>query len=113
MLLLRLQDFRAPYVLRIRSDVQRRSEIFMPSGLYLDENYEQVGEFGETRLSGNDDITAELPIDASMKNIRYVLLFTRGQDVGLSLPRERSQGYYWVERSLSAKLEVSTKAWKQ
>jgi hypothetical protein len=132
--LLQLPDYSAPYHLKLES-LPQRSSIFVPSGVYLDVNFQQVGEFGEERLSGQKRFAADLAFGEQEKQVRYVLLYTRGDLVGLSVQRNRGIAYvvektvscvlellgtptgcgyldagpvFWLERSLDAKLELET-----
>ena len=53
--LLQLPDYKAPYVMRIASSrrgIGRTTELFVPSGIYLDADLRQVDEFGEHQLAG-------------------------------------------------------------
>ena len=131
--LLRLPDYSGPYRLSIKSTAQGSRGIFIPSGVYFDAGFQALEEFGEDRLSGKDDVSADLAVGEQRKTARYLLLYTRGDRVGLSVRRTSGVGYwvgvvlgciatngngiacgqapgpvYWVERSLVAKLEIKT-----
>jgi len=110
--LLEMPDYSAPYSLKIKSSVQRSKGIFIPSGFYFDASFQQVGDFGEDRLTGKESVTADLGISERDRVARYLLLYTRGDLAGLSVQRRgftATGPLYWVERSLEAKLEVETK----
>lgn len=96
----------------------------------IDASFQRLGEFGEERFTGTgENVTAELALGEGDRAARYLLLYTRGDLVGLSVRRyDLSYGVleavscvtsacgflgsgpvYWVERSLQARLEVETK----
>ena len=107
----RLPEYRASYRLTVKSSEQR-SGIFVPRGVFLDEAFQPVVDFDESRLSGVNDLVAELAVGSHMRRAQYLLLYTRGDVVGFSVPRGRmgliSSELHWTERSLDAKLEIET-----
>lgn len=129
---LQLPEYSAPYHLRIESSARRSKGIFIPSGVYFDASFQPLGQFGEDRLTGKDSVTAELVLGERDRTARYLLLYTRGDRVGLSVRRTEGLSdhvagqvlecavsrytcgigatgpLYWVERSLEARLEMET-----
>jgi hypothetical protein len=85
-LLLELPVFQAPYELTVatlRIGAGRTTEIFIPNGVFLDAGFRPVDRFNEDRLRGAEQsLVAALDIDASKKEVRYLLLFTRADLVG-------------------------------
>lgn len=125
--LLQLPDYQAPYSLTVKSQrrgIGRTTEIFIPSGLYFDADFQHLGGFGEEQLTGEKErIVAVLTFAESHKNMRYLLLYTRGDLIGqrvniratlfdAALPGKVGTflgsgfGLGRLERSLEAKLAV-------
>ena len=117
-MLLELPDYSGPYdltVVSFRRGIGLTTEIFVPSGLYFDAEFQQVGAFGEEQLDvrrrgvlsneGTDSLVAELTFGEANRASRYLLLYTQGNLVG------QRTSYGWraqVERSLEASIEVAT-----
>jgi hypothetical protein len=123
-LLLRLPQYQAPYVLTItsvRKGMGLTTEVFIPSGISFDAEFRPVKEFGEERLEGRvDSLAFELLFGEATRAAQYVLLYTRGdlvrQRLGLRDYRtgRRIDGKLdlWlnkIERSLEGKIEVQTR----
>jgi hypothetical protein len=128
--LLQLPEYQAPYSLTVKSSrrgIGRTTEIFIPSGLYFDADCRYLGGFGEEQLTGaTERIIAALTFGEAQKNMRYLLLYTRGDLVGQRVDMRASIyavpvpgkagtslgngfGLARLERSLQAKLEVQRK----
>ena len=131
--LLRLPEFQAPYRITVKSSrhgIGLTTEIFFPSGLLLDAEFKQVGEFGEDRqgppymiegrLGSLENVSVALTLDANNQHARYLLLFTRGDLIGEPVSVDKGviekavHGAMRakVERSLHGKVEVETRPLK-
>ena len=114
--LLRLPEYQSPYAMTItsyRQGLGRTTEVFIPSGLFFDAAFQQLGEFGEERLAGKaESLAVEIDFGDTSRNARYLLLYTRGALVGQRLEM-RGGGLVGfgsrLERSLEAKLQVETR----
>jgi hypothetical protein len=126
-LLLHLPDYGGPFDLTIasfRTGGGRTTQIFVPSGYYLDAAFRQVGGFSEDQLTGRGDaMIAALTVGASDVAVRYLLVYTRGdlagQPVTIGEPgtlRDIASSVFQlgrvfpVERALEGRVEVSASA---
>jgi hypothetical protein len=110
--LLELPEFESPYTLAIESFNQRSKGMFIPSGVYFDVDFNSRGDFGEDQLTGRNSVLANLAVTEAIKDVRHILLFTRGDLAGLSVMRRGSninEPIVWVERSLEGRIEVEAK----
>ena len=116
--LLRLPNYQAPYVMTVtsfRRGLGRTTEIFVPSGVYFDAELQPRGDVGENQFAGRvESLVAELAFGEANQNVRYLLLYTRGESVGQRMDMRGdlglfNAGVFRLERSLEAKLQVETK----
>lgn len=110
--LFQLPAYQNPYVLVVKS-ATRRSNVFVPSGLLFDADFRQIDEFGEDRLTGTGSLAVELGFAESTRNARYLLLYTRGDLVGMTVRvgsvRAITPNLRWLTRSLEGRLEIETR----
>jgi hypothetical protein len=125
-----LPTYQAPYRLTVKSSrrgIGRTTEIYFPSGVYFDAEFQQLGEFGEDRqgppyvVEGKEgsleNVRVVIPFGEANKSARYVLLFTRGDLVGEPVSVEGDVvsravlGAFRakVERSLEGNVEIETR----
>jgi hypothetical protein len=126
--LLRLPNYTAPYRLTItsfRQDVGT-PELFVPSGIYLDEQFQTMGGFTEDQLlPGKKRVIVTLTFGEVERRLRYILMYTRGNLVGQHVATEGSftggstpkRGRFTLSkfglertvRSIEAKMEIERK----
>jgi len=127
-MLLQLPDYRGPYALTVvssRIGMGRTTEIFVPSGVFFDAEFQPVAAFGEDRLFGRGEtlqLAAELTVGDANRETRYLLLYTRGDRVGqqqvITAGQDAPFGVFArlfqkgrlirFERALEGNIEVST-----
>lgn len=92
--LLQLPDYQGPYVMRIASSrrgIGRTTEIFVPSGLYLDADFRQFDGFGEDQLAERvESLVVELVVDETRMNARYLLLYISRSRCGVAQSQSTS-----------------------
>jgi TonB family protein len=125
--LFQMPDYQGPYSLTIKSSRRgfgRTTEIFIPGGLYFDEEYTPLGSFGEEHISWiSEGLVATLNFGNEHRRLRYLLLYTRGDLVGQRVDMRPAYlgvkvpgtvgtflgnnfGMSRLERSFEAKLEI-------
>ena len=125
-MLLRLPAYETPYLMTISSFVRGIGptlKVFVPNGIMFDADFRALGHFGEEQLrSVHEGVIDKLVVDLMMGDkfaqARYLLLFTRGNQVqqrvragGKDDPASqvaRALGLGKVERSLEATIYAAT-----
>lgn len=119
--LLSLPEYRAPYVLTVKSFLYKRAmsrteKIFVPTTILLDGNYRVTRTVSEAELEANragmakgPSYQATIPITEAQSDERFVLIYTDGAAVGGPIRVVNQMLFFRAERSADGDIEAETK----
>jgi len=119
--LLSLPEYRAPYVLTVKSFLYKRAmsrteKIFVPTTILLDGNYRVTRTVSEAELESNGarmvkgpSYQATIPITEAQSDERFVLIYTDGAAVGHPVRVVNQRLGLRAERSPDGDIEAETK----
>jgi len=119
--LLSLPEYRAPYVLIVKSFLYKRAmsrteKVFVPTTILLDSNYRITRTVSEAQLEANEagmikgpSYQATIQITETQSDERFVLIYTDGAAVGDPIPVVNQRWGFRAQRSPDGDIEAETK----
>jgi hypothetical protein len=122
--LLRLPEYQAPYVLTVKSFLYKRAmsrteKIFVPTTILLDGSYKITRTVSEAELESNragmvkgPSYQATIPITEAQRDERFVLIHTNGGAIGGPIRVVNQRLFFRAQRSADGDIEAETKPTK-